>query len=109
MPGGENDGASGSSSGTSSSSGGTSVALDDGYLKPFSPKGEPHSLSQRWKKCKRAFNLYVTGKGVSDDAQQRALFLNIAGMDDQVKRRLKFLMIILLQRQTFILREICFV
>ena len=65
------------------SSGRTSVALDVGCLKPFNPKGEPHSLSQRWKRWKRAFNLYVTGKGVSDDGQKRALFLHAAGMDVQ--------------------------
>ena len=65
MPGGEIEGGSGGSSGASSSSGRTSVALDVGCLKPFNPKGEPHSLSQRLKRWKRAFNLYVTGKGVS--------------------------------------------
>ena len=83
MPGGEIEGGSGGSSGASSSSGRTSVALDVGCLEPFNPKGEPHSLSQRWKRWKRAFNLYVTGKGVSDDGQKRALFLHVAGMDVQ--------------------------
>ena len=29
----------------------------------------------------RRFNLYVTGKGVSDDGQKRALFLHVAGTD----------------------------
>ena len=52
-------------------------------LEPSNPKGEPHSLSQRWKRWKRAFNLYVTGKGVSDYGQKRALFLHVAGMDVQ--------------------------
>ena len=60
-----------------------SVALDVSCLESFNPKGEPHSLSQRWKRWKRAFNLYVTGKGVSNDAQKRALFLHVAGMDVQ--------------------------
>ena len=83
IPGGETDGASGGSSGASSSSGRTSVALDVGCLEPFNLKGEPHSLSQRWRSWKRAFNLYVTGKGVSDDAQKRALFLHVMGMDVQ--------------------------
>ena len=32
---------------------------------------------------KRAFNLYVTGKGVLDDTQKRALFLHVVGMDVQ--------------------------
>ena len=83
MPGGETDGASGGSSVASSSSGTASVALDVGCLEPFNPKGEPHFLSQRWNRWKRAFNLYVTGKGVSDNAQKRALFLHVAGMDVQ--------------------------
>jgi len=83
MPGGETDGVSGGSSGASSSSGRTLVALDVGCLEPCNPKGERHSLSQRWKRWKRAFNLYVTGKGVSDDAQKRALFLHVMGMDVQ--------------------------
>ncbi|XP_068758051.1 uncharacterized protein [Montipora capricornis] len=83
MPGGETEAGSGDSSGASSGSGRTSVALDVGCLEPFNPKGEPHSLSQRWKRWKRAFNLYVTGKGVSDDGQKRALFLHVAGMDVQ--------------------------
>jgi len=52
-------------------------------LEPFNPKGEPHSLSQRWKRWKRAFNLYVTGKGVSGDAEKRALFFHVSGMDVQ--------------------------
>ena len=74
MPVGENNGASGGSGGASSTSGRTSIALDSGCFEPFNPNGEPHSLSQRWKGWKRAFNLYVTGKGVSDCAQKRALF-----------------------------------
>ena len=83
MPGGETEGASGGSSGALDSSGRTSVALDVGCLESFNPKGEPHSLSQRWKRWKRAFNLYVTGKKVSNEAQKRALFLHVAGMDVQ--------------------------
>ena len=47
----------------------------------FNPKGEPHSLSQKWKRWKRAFDLYITGKGVSDEEQKRALYLHVAGMD----------------------------
>ena len=83
MPGGETEGGSGGSSGASSSSGRTSFALDVSCLELLNPKGEPHSLSQRWKRWKRAFNLYVTGKGVSDDGQKKALFLYAAGMDIQ--------------------------
>ena len=79
------------------------------------PKGEPHSLSQQWKRWKRAFNLYITGKGVSDDRQKRALLLHATEMDTQeihfilsadaesttFEATVKSLMIILSQRQTF--------
>ena len=50
MPGGETEGGSGGSSSASRSSGRTSVALGVGCFKSFNPKGEPHSLSQRWKR-----------------------------------------------------------
>ena len=73
MPGGGGSGETNATSGTTSGavggSGMTSVTLDVSGLEPFNPKGEAHNLSQRWKKWKRAFSLYVTGKGVSNDAQ----------------------------------------
>ena len=85
MPGCESqtEGGSGSSSGALSSSGRTSVALDVGCLELSNPKGEPHSLSQQWKRSKTAFHLYITGKGVSDDERKGALFLHVAGMEIQ--------------------------
>ena len=75
-------------SGTDSSSGETSdvsapVTLDVGSLEAFNPKGDPHGLSQRWKRWKRAFNLYVSGKGVTNDLQKRSLLLHVAGMEVQ--------------------------
>ena len=81
MKGGGTENSSGSS--TSGSAGSTSVVLDVGCLEPFNPKVEPQNLNQRWKRWKRAFNLYITGKGVSDDAKKRAVFLHVAGMDVQ--------------------------
>ena len=48
------------------------------------PKGDPHVICQRWKKWKRSFKLYLTGKGVTDDAQKRALLLHAAGVDVQI-------------------------
>ena len=76
MPGGES---------TSSESSGSSVmvSLDVGLLVSFDTKGDPHGLSQRWSKWKRSFKLYLTGKGVTDDAQKRALLLHAAGVDVQ--------------------------
>ena len=61
----------------------TSVSLDVTGLDPFHPKGEVLNLSQRWKKWKRAFSLYVTGKGVSKDAQKTGVLLHVAGMGVQ--------------------------
>ena len=70
MPGGGGSGETNTKSGAVGGSGNASVTLEVGRLKPFNTKGEAQNLSQRWKKWKRAFNLYVTGKGVSNDAQK---------------------------------------
>ena len=70
-------GVGGSFRGSFSGSGVASVVSDFSGLEPFNPKGQEHNLSQR------AFNLYVTGKGVSNDTQKRALLLLVAGMDVQ--------------------------
>ena len=42
------------------------VSLDVGPLEALNPNCDPHGLSQLWK---RAFNLYVTGKGLVNDSQ----------------------------------------
>ena len=49
----------------------------------FDTIGDPHGISQRWKKWKRTFKLYLTEKGVTDDAQKRDLLLHAAGVDVQ--------------------------
>jgi len=75
MLGGETEEASTGSSGSLSSLKRTLVALDVGCLELFNnPKGELHSLSQQWKRWERAFNLYMMGKEVSNDAQKRVPF-----------------------------------
>ena len=79
MPGGESE----SSSRTESSGSSVTVSLDVGSLVSFDTKGDPHGLSQRWRKWKRSFKLYLTGKGVTDDAQKRALLLHAADVDVQ--------------------------
>ena len=75
-----------SSSGAQSASGGASVvvSLDVGSLQSFDTKGDPHGLSQRWKKWKRSFKLYLTGKGVTVDSQKRALLLHAAGIAENL-------------------------
>ena len=40
-------------------------------------------MSVRWKKWKRSFKLYLTGKGVTVDSQKRALLLHAAGVGVQ--------------------------
>ena len=49
----------------------------------FNTRGDTNSLCSSWKRWKRAFNLYVTAKGVTDDGQKTALLLHTAGMDFQ--------------------------
>ena len=87
MPGG--DSATGESGGTSNDAGSSGasmmVSVDDGSLVSFDQKGDPHGISQRWKKWKRSFGLYLTGKGemMTDDAQKRGLLLHAAGVEVQ--------------------------
>ena len=49
----------------------------------FDPKGEPNLLSVRWKRWKRAFNLYVASKGVTNEGQKVTLLLHSGGIELQ--------------------------
>ena len=49
--------------------------MELGVLSSFDPKGDPTMLCVRWKRWKRAFNLYVKSRGVSDEGQKVALML----------------------------------
>ena len=82
MPGGGNDTALASND---ERSGGVSLMLsvNVGSLAAFNTKGNPNGISQRWKKWRRSFGLYLTGKGVTGDKQKRALLLDAAGVDFQ--------------------------
>ncbi|XP_077983944.1 uncharacterized protein LOC144438677 [Glandiceps talaboti] len=59
------------------------MTADIGGLQAFDIKDDPHSTSQRWKKWRRAFELYLIGKGITADAQKRALLLHTAGLEVQ--------------------------
>ena len=59
------------------------VAVEVGSLQPFQVKGDPHSVSQQWRKWNRAFQLYVFGKGITNDSRKRGLLLHTAGLDVQ--------------------------
>ena len=63
---------------SSTNSGGASAKqiLEVRDLPCFDPKGEPNSFSVRWKRWKRAFNLYVALKGVTNEGQKVALLLH---------------------------------
>ena len=45
--------------------------------------GDPNTLSSQWKRWVRAFNLYVTSRGVVADKQKVALLLHTGGIDLQ--------------------------
>lgn len=70
---------------SSTNSGGASAKqiLEVRDLPCFDPKGEPNSFSVRWKRWKRAFNLYVTSKGVTNEGQKVALLLHSGGTELQ--------------------------
>ena len=70
---------------SSTNSGGASAKqiLEICGLPCFDPKREPNSLSVRWKRWKRAFNLYVTSKGVTNEGQKVTLLLHSGGIELQ--------------------------
>jgi hypothetical protein len=49
----------------------------------FNPNAEPSQLNQAWKRWHRSFELFATGKGVSDPDQKKALLLHCAGPEVQ--------------------------
>ena len=49
----------------------------------FNPRDDPNTLSIRWKRWKRSFNLYLRGKGITMDSQKVALLLHTGGADLQ--------------------------
>ncbi|XP_068713158.1 uncharacterized protein [Montipora foliosa] len=49
----------------------------------FEPRAEPHTLSVRWKRWKRSFDLYVLAKGIVEDRQRATLLLHTSGQEVQ--------------------------
>ena len=60
-----------------------SVLLPDVTGIPNFNVSEATDIVERWKRWLRAFELYSTGKGVTDNDQKYALMLHAAGMDVQ--------------------------
>lgn len=59
------------------------VKLEGLTLKPFNPNIEMHNIGTRWTRWVRSFTLFVTGKGIADPEQKKALLLHTAGVDVQ--------------------------
>ena len=59
------------------------MAVGVGSLQPFQVKGNSQSISQQWRNWKRGFQLYVLGKGITNDPQKQGLLLHTAGLDVQ--------------------------
>ena len=66
------------------SAGNSTVTMPDiCSLQPFNVKEDQQSISQRWKKWKRSFQLYLAGKGIASTTQKRELLLHTAGLNVQ--------------------------
>ena len=61
----------------------TSVHADIGGIPHFECHGDPTTIGARWKKWRRAFELFVEGKGIKDNGQKKALLLHCGGMQMQ--------------------------
>ena len=78
-------GGQGGAAGNAGGNGGNAIvdrlkSLELGGLSSFDPKGDPTMLCACWKRWKRAFNLYVKSRGVSDEGQKVALMLHTGDM-----------------------------
>ena len=60
-----------------------SVQINVAPLAAFHPHGEPHSVSQRWKKWHRSFEMYAAASGCKDKVKKRHLLLHLAGPEVQ--------------------------
>ena len=52
-------------------------------LPKFNPNGDAATLSQHWKRYKRAFDIYLQAKNVTKPEQKLALLLHSGGMEFQ--------------------------
>lgn len=61
----------------------TAIHTDLGGIPNFDCLSDPTTLSTRWRKWKRSFELFVEGKGVENPAQKKALLLHCGGIQMQ--------------------------
>lgn len=59
------------------------ITTDLGGVPPFDCLGDQTTVGVRWKKWKRAFELFIEGKGIKDAKQKKALLLHCGGMEMQ--------------------------
>ena len=58
-------------------------ALPVTVLEPFNLHADNSSVGIRWERWMKSFQYYVTGSGITDKAQKRALLLHLVGTDVQ--------------------------
>ena len=52
-------------------------------IAPFSPKGDPNSIAQRWDKWKKGFEYFILAAGIENNPRKRALLLHLMGAESQ--------------------------
>ena len=60
-----------------------SMAMEVSGLPCFNPRGETTTLNLEWNRWKRAFDLFIVARGVTDEKQKVALLLHTGGLDLQ--------------------------
>ncbi len=59
------------------------LSMLEGGLCKFELKGDQNELSERWKRWKRSFDIYIRAKSVTNDSQKIALLLHSGGLEVQ--------------------------
>ena len=59
------------------------ITTDLGGIPNFNCHGDQTTVGVRWKKWRRAFELFVVGKGIRKAQQKKALLLHCGGMQLQ--------------------------
>ena len=52
-------------------------------VKPFDPKGEPATITQRWARWRKGFEYFLQASGITDDGQKRSMLLHMVGEEVQ--------------------------
>jgi len=52
-------------------------------LPPLDLTGSSSQVAERWRQCKRSYQYYVDGKGITTPSRKKAQLLHLAGMEVQ--------------------------